>query len=291
MSLTRAVAPTAPSKSRILHTALAAFLTATAMPVAGQAAETKKAAPAPKTKAEPKSTSASSSTQLKPGGILSAPPPKVKKGEGPGNTIVYLGAGFRSDLGSFSRKTIVGRAAVQDELMDVKQLAPVLHAGFLAHLAGSFRWGVGFGYSFNYVLTERVDGDNEPEEFEMGQYLTVDLRAEWSKQLGGPVWLTATPIVGLAMVLPGGGLKETMTTLKESHSIRTGPQFGFVGGAELGVRYQYNDYLSFKGAGGFQYTLQSLLSASREGDAADSDWSWSATASRISANIAAEASF
>lgn len=216
--------------------------------------------------------------------------------DGPGDTIVFVDAGIRSDLGTFVIKETVGRATITDESQDSQAFGPLMHAGFLTRIAKQIRLGGAFGYGFKYTIVEDLtaeqkDNEQEPNRTEIGQLLTLDARLEWDQQLSGPLWLTVTPIVGITAVLAGGELEEATNQLEGSHNTSKGPRLGFIAGGELGVRYQYNSWFSFKVAGGWGYTFQSLLSASMNADVGDSKRTWRLQASRLSAALALESSF
>ncbi len=208
-------------------------------------------------------------------------------------SIFFFEGGVRHDLGTFTQRETVGRAVVTDETMDMYALGPFFRMGLLFPLANRFRLGAAFGYGFNYTITERKEGpnDDDPNRTQLGQLITADLRAEWNPLLHGPLSLILSPIATLTAISPGGELKETTDSLAESHNTWKGPRFGWAFGAEAGLRYMFKDWFSFKLVGGYAYTNQGLLRASRKGDAADSKRVWKATASRITVLFGTEAHF
>jgi len=209
------------------------------------------------------------------------------------STLFFLNLGIRHDLGTFTQKETVGRASVVDDTTDIYAFGPLMQLGLLFPVANRLRVGGAFGYGFNYTLTERQPGpnDGEPNRTQLGQLMTVDLRAEWNPHLGGPVSLILAPIATLTMIAAGGELKDVTNSLAESHNVWKGPRLGWAAGAEAGVRYMITPWFSLKLAGGYAYTMQSVLHATRQGDAADSKRVWRATASRITGLLGAEAHF
>lgn len=209
------------------------------------------------------------------------------------STLFFLNAGVRHDLGTFTRKETVGRASVVNETMDMYALGPLMQLGLLFPVMNRLRVGPTFGYGFNYTITERQPGpnDEEPNRTQFGQLITVDLRAEWNPQLGGPFSLVLAPIATLTMIAAGGDLKNETNSLSESHNVWKGPRLGWSAGAEAGLRYMITPWFSLKLAAGYAYTMQSLLRATRQGDAADSKRVWRMTASRLTGLLGAEAHF
>jgi hypothetical protein len=238
------------------------------------AAKTSKSAPAHSASASSRSSSKITSTPGK-------------------STLFFLNLGIVHDLGTFTQKETVGRASVVDDTTDIYAFGPLMQLGLLFPVANRLRVGGAFSYGFNYTLIERQPGpnDGEPERTQLGQLLTVDLRAEWNPHLGGPVSLILAPIATLTMIAAGGDLKDVTNSLAESHNVWKGPRLGWAAGAEAGVRYMFTPWFSLKLAGGYAYTMQSVLHATRQGDAADSKRVWRATASRITGLLGAEAHF
>ena len=214
---------------------------------------------------------------------------------GPGNTIVFFEVGLRADLGTFKQTSEVGRR-VDEEITDVKSLGPMFHFGALARISDRFRVGGAFGYGMNYKLVERPtaaekDNDNfEPDEFRFGQLLTLDARLEFAQPLTPKIFLTVTPRLGVSVIQVGEDLREVTDELEGSHNISK-PRLGFLGGADLGMRYQFTPWFGLRGTFGYAFSAQSYLNATRSGDTLDSDRSWSSSVSRLSGNIASEVSF
>lgn len=208
-------------------------------------------------------------------------------------TIFFFDGGLRHDLGTFVQKETVGRASVVDDVTDIYALGPLFHLGLLFPVANRLRLGGAFGYGFNYTLIERQEGPNngDPDKTQLGQLITADLRLEWNPYLGGKFSLILAPIVTLTAVAAGGDLKELTNSLKDSHNTWSGPRLGWAAGGEAGVRYMYNNWLSFKVAAGYAYNMQGLLRATRNGDAADSKRVWRSAASRMTALLGLEAHF
>lgn len=206
--------------------------------------------------------------------------------------IVFIDGGVRSDLGTFVQKETVGRAE-NEEVTDIRAFGPMLHVGFLGSLGRHFRLGGAFGYGANYTLVERLEPDNDqdPDRFEMGQLITADVRLEWNQRLSGPLFVVVTPRVGVSMISAGETLKEEISSLQDSHNVTKGPRLGFVAGANAGVRYHVEDWFSLQVAAGYGYTMQSLLRATRRGDAADSKRVWRSSGSRLSGLVGLEAHF
>jgi len=240
------------------------------------------------------SAAAKKSTASADDSASAASPPASKITSTPGkSTLFFLNLGIRHDLGTFTQKETVGRASVVDDTTDIYAFGPLMQLGLLFPVANRLRVGGAFGYGFNYALTERQPGPNEgePERTQLGQLLTVDLRAEWNPHLGGPVSLILAPIATLTMIAAGGDLKDITNSLAESHNVWKGPRLGWAAGAEAGVRYMITPWFSLKLAGGYAYTMQSVLHATRQGDAADSKRVWRVGASRITGLLGAEAHF
>ncbi len=209
-------------------------------------------------------------------------------------SIFFLDLGLRHDLGTFTQRETVGRASVTDETGDVRAMGPLLRLGILHPLANRFRVGVAFGYGFNYTLVERQEdrnSDRDPEKTHLGQLVTADLRAEWSPYLTSGLSLVLSPIATLTAISPGGDLKETTDSLEESHNVWSGPRLGWAFGGEAGLRYMFKPWFSFKLVGGYSYSRQGLLRATRKGDAADSKRIWHGSWSRVTALLGTEAHF
>lgn len=274
--------------------ALTCIIALTSASPAGAAAPSKGKSSQSKAAQKKKNTSTNSSSS--DAEAASAASASAASSDGPGDTIVFVDAGIRSDLGTFVIKETVGRATITDESQDSQAFGPLMHAGFLTRIAKQMRLGGAFGYGFKYTIVEDLtdeqeDNEQEPNRTEIGQLLTLDVRLEWDQQLSGPLWLTVTPIVGMTAILAGGELEEATNQLEGSHNTSKGPRLGFIGGGELGVRYQYNSWFSFRVAGGWGYTFQSLLSASMNADVGDSKRTWRLQSSRLSAALALESSF
>ena len=208
-------------------------------------------------------------------------------------TIFFLNLGMRHDLGTFTQKETVGRADIRNDVMDMYALGPLVQLGLLFPIANRLRVGGAFGYSFNYTLTERQEGKNngDPNRTQLGQLITADLRLEWNPLLAGPVSLILAPVATLTAIAAGGDLRTATNSLEDSHNTWKGPRLGWAAGAEAGFRYMLTDWFSLKVVGGYAYTVQGLLHATRKGDAADSKRIWRAQASRVTALLGAEAHF
>lgn len=276
---TSATSPSRPFRwflSRSCRFAIVALLFVQTSAAAGRAGKTQVAKP----KTDPSSAAA---TAAHAGTI------------GPGNTIFFIEGGLRNDLGTFKTSEVVGRLE-NEEVTDVHALGPMFHFGFLTKIFGDFRAGAAIGYGMNATMKERPTAeekdnpDFQPEEFRFGQLITGDLRVEYSKHLGDRFWLTLTPRGGLSIIQVGEDLRDETEALVDSHFVRK-PRLGFVIGGDIGTRYQINEWFGARASFGLAYAAQSYLKATRNGDAADSDRSWSSSTSRMSWGLAAEASF
>jgi hypothetical protein len=243
------------------------------------------------TGASSESASASASASVGAG----APTGAAAAAVGPGNTIIFFEGGVRSDVGTLLQRETVGRLETET-LTDVKALGPMFHVGLLTKIFWQFRLGVGFGYGFNYTLKERQTPTEREQELEqqtyaIGQLYTIDGRLEFSQILGDGFFVLVTPRGGLSMIGVGEDLKALANELEGSHVVRQGPRMGFLIGGDVGVRYMLRPWFSLRLTGGYSYTHQSLLKATRRGDAADSDRSWRMMMARFGTNLALEASF
>lgn len=259
-------------------------------------ADEEKAEEAPEKSAEPAAESEETAEEEAASGEVELDSAPAASGVvGPGNTIFFIDAGLRSDLGTLLQRDVVGRFE-QEENFDVKSVGPLFHVGLLTKLFWQFRLGVGLGYGFNYTLKERLtqfeeEQEQEPQVWVLGQLHTVDLRLEFSQHLADAFWLVATPRGGLSMIAVGEDLKRETDQYEDSHVVRQGPRLGLVLGGDIGIRYMLTPWFSFRVTGGYAYTMQSLLKASRRGDAADSDHVWRTAGSRVQTSLGAEASF
>lgn len=239
---------------------------------------------------------ASASASLSSGELSDEPlTGEAAAAHGPGNTIIFFDGGIRAGNGTLLQRETVGRLE-QEENTDVRSVGPMFHAGVLTKLFWQFRVGVAFGYGFNYALKERLtpqerEQEQEPQIWVLGQLHTVDARLEFSQRLGDGFFVVATPRGGLSMIGVGEDLKALTNELEGSHVVRQGPRLGILLGGDVGVRYMFRPWFSLRLTGGYSYTLQSLLKATRRGDAADSDRTWRSSMARFGSNLAMEASF
>jgi hypothetical protein len=213
----------------------------------------------------------------------------------PRNTIVFVEAAVRNELGTLKQVESVGTLE-EEVITDVKALGPMFTIGFVTKIFGDFRAGGSIGYGMNANLTQRPtaeekeDPDFEAEQFRFGQLITGDLRIEFSKYLGDKFSLLVTPRGGISIIQVGEDLRDFTETIADSHFVSK-PRLGFFLGGDVGTRYQITPYFGMRATFGLGYAYQSYLKATRNGDSADSNYSWSSSTSRMTWGLAGEASF
>ncbi len=212
-----------------------------------------------------------------------------------GNTIVFFDAGVRADSGTYMTRDQVGRNSTLN-ITDIKALGPLMHIGFVTKVFGPLRVGGAVGYGFNYNLKQRLTPEQkEQEDFEPlyltnGQLWTGDVRIDFSPRLTDRVYLIVQPVGGVSWLQVGGDLQAVTTELEESHVIRK-PRLGWQFGGEVGIRYRLTPWAALRGTAGLGYFSQSLLKATRRGDAADSMRTQKVEASRFTGALGVEANF
>lgn len=199
------------------------------------------------------------------------------------NFLVFLEGGFRYDLGNFSRRSRVGRnEQVSNDA--VRAFDPAFHVGFLSRMDDTLRMGAAFGYLGNY--------DTANNNTILGQMLTLDWRLELSVQLEDKIWLIATPRLGVSAILPSGVLQDRISANQRfGYDTWGGPRWGFLAGADAGVRYGVNDWFSLRATVGYTFAMSFLLDSSASTELVSASQNWQVQASRLGGNLGLEASF
>ncbi|MEL6180613.1 MAG: hypothetical protein AAFS10_16755 [Myxococcota bacterium] len=123
-----------------------------------------------------------------------------------------------------------------------------LGLSYLTHATASVRYGGELRYLGNYSVTrEGVEGDQDPD-FTFGPLLEAVARAEWLVPIVKKRWtLLVGGQAGLAMLIPGRDLERQIEELQdEGVGVWSGPRFGYVIGAQVGVRHPVWDRLSLR---------------------------------------------
>lgn len=206
------------------------------------------------------------------------PPP----GPASGPHLMFLEGGFRWDLGTFSRRETVGNN-VQTGQDEINTFHSMLHVGFLERVADRVRFGGAFGYGGNY----NYNGNNL-----LGQLLTFDIRVEYGIPLSAKFGLIGSPRFGLSMLIPAGQLADRINENQlAGYDTWSGPRYGFLLGADVGVRYGFTDWFSARVTVGYAWYIMLLLNShASDGDISASQ-SWTAQASRLSGNLGLEVTF
>lgn len=232
---------------------------------------------------------------LSPTAAAVAAPGGADAGERPRPTIMWLDAGFRSDIGLLLMRTNISRFE-EEEDFDVKSFGPMFHMGLMTKFFWKFRIGAALGYGFNFKLVERLTRFEEEEEVEaeewiLGQLYTADVRLEFSQELTEGLFVVATPRGGIQAVVPGEDLRAETDAYEGAYNVRQGPQFGIIGGIDMGARYLVVDWLSVRLTGGYAYYTQGLLRARRRSETVSYNALWRLSGARVGANLALEANF
>lgn len=203
-------------------------------------------------------------------------------GPSSGQHLIFVEGGFRQDLGTFSRRDVVGDN-VQANRDEVDTFGPMFHIGFLERVAHRVRLGGAFAYGGNY----NYNGNNL-----LGQLLTLDFRVE----LGIPVapkWaIMGTPRFGLSMLIPGGQLADRIYDNQQAgYDTWSGPRYGFIVGADVGARYALTSWLSARATLGYAWHIMLLLNTHASDGEISASQSWTVQASRISGNLGLEVTF
>lgn len=203
-------------------------------------------------------------------------------GPSAGQHLIFVEGGFRQDLGTFSRRDVVGDN-VQANRDEVDTFGPMFHIGFLERVAHRVRLGGAFAYGGNY----NYNGNNL-----LGQLLTLDFRVE----LGIPVapkWaIMGTPRFGLSMLIPGGQLADRIYENQQAgYDTWSGPRYGFIVGADVGARYALTSWLSARATLGYAWHIMLLLNTHASDGEISASQSWTVQASRISGNLGLEVTF
>lgn len=292
-------APQTPGESTILKARLVHIVSLTlfalSLTCGAQAADEKKKDESAKKEKKTRATvSASASSKAKKRERTTS-----QQGLRPGEAaswMFFVNGGIRSDSGRSKAVDAIGDSEEEPESLnrDIKALGPLFHMGAIKKIGRSVGIGAAFGYGVNYNMRERLtkeqrQNDEEPDRWQMGQLLSLDVRFEWSGHVTDKVAIAITPLAGITTIVSGGSLQEQTDTWKGSHAI--GPRLGFVVGGDLGLRYYVSRWFSFKGGVGFNYFVQQMLHAKRRGEIVNSKHTWSVSASRLNASLALEASF
>lgn len=203
-------------------------------------------------------------------------------GPADGDHIIFVEGGFRQDLGSFSRRDVVGEH-VDVNRSDVDAFGPMFHVGFLERINGRTRLGGAFAYGGNY----RTTGNTL-----LGQLLTLDLRVELGIPIA-PKWaIIGTPRIGLSMLIPGGTLADRIQSNQlAGYDTWSGPRYGFIVGADVGARYGFTSWLSARATLGYAWHIMLLLNTRASDGEISASQSWTVQASRLAGNLGLEVAF
>jgi len=205
-----------------------------------------------------------------------------KLGPSLGTHLVFLEFGFRQDLGTFSRREVVG-ANVQTQQDDVDTFGPMFHIGFLERVANRVRVGGAFAYAGNY----NYEGNNL-----LGQMLTLDMRVEYGINVSKKWGFIATPRFGMSLLIPGGELADRINELQlAGFDTWSGPRYGFLAGIDAGARFGLTDWLSARATIGYAWFIMLLLNSHASDGTISAAQSWTLQASRLSGNLGLEVTF
>ena len=228
----------------------------------------------------PKAAEDSATTDTEGSGTALTPAPIV--GPSAGQHLVFVEGGIRQDLGTLSRRDVVGDNVMQNQ-DEVDTFHSMFQVGFLERLATGVRFGGAFGYGGNY----NYSGNNL-----IGQLLTFDMRVELGIPLSAKWGLFGTPRAGLSLLIPAGELLDRILTNQDNgFDTWSGPRYGFLVGADIGARYALTPWLSARGSVGYAWFINLLLNTHAENGGVSASQSWTLQASRLSANLGLEVTF
>lgn len=233
------------------------------------------AAPEPEA-SEPPETSADSKQELSAGPESAAPGAALP-------SIAFLDFGFRFDLGTFSRRSVIAND-VRSNIDSVRAFDPNLTLGFLVPVNESWRVGAAFGYGFNYDPTN--DGGV------LGQLLVLDGRMEWNVAATSDLGVFLGPRVGLVGLIPGGELQEEIDQNQLfGYDTWNVPRIGFLVGADAGLRYRLTSLIYARASLGYAYTMMFLLDSQASAGGISASETWQIQASRLGGSLGVELAF
>lgn len=141
--------------------------------------------------------------------------------------------------------------------------------------------------SYSYQLDE-----DEDEVVELGQLVELSPTAQYLLPITEDLQVAFMGQVGLALVFPAGELADRIEALEaQGFDTSVSPRVGVIGGASVGLRHTYNDWLAFRGDLGWFWQTLFLLNTSAESGGLRGEDNWDVHWTRARLHLGAEVSF
>lgn len=122
---------------------------------------------------------------------------------------------------------------------------------FLLELSDKLRVGSTLDYYGIYGSKTKCDRDDcsdfEPDRYEFGRLIEFYGRFEYRIRAAEKAHVLLGGVVGFPVLFATGDFREDINSLRDQGASVLGvPRVGYLLGPNLGVRYQYTDYLAFR---------------------------------------------